>query len=410
MRFFSYDFVFSNEPRHRLARHATFWLAFALFSTVLYGFVPISNGVSEKFSIPIWLIFLFSFGDALLFNINHALLTYLILYFLLPRYFFKEKYMLLIVGLVVCIFISLVVSVFISEVIIEGWFHTLRGDMLAKHLKNPLLAPKFAASKFAASNRTPIGAALMAGLRGGLTISGFATAIKLSKYWYLKQKALQQTEKEKLTAELQLLKSQIHPHFLFNTLNNLYALTLTKSDKSPEVVLKLSRLLSYMLYECNVAEVPLEKEIQVICNYAELEQMRYGNRLDVSLNFTGPIVGTTIAPLLLIPFVENAFKHGPSEQIELAWISLDLSLADNRLRFKLINSKNKDAVVLAHQSGIGLQNVKKRLELIYPGRHSLRLLVEDEMYVVNLVIDLNASSVAPTEWSPSYEPLSLPMR
>ncbi|MCU0355850.1 MAG: histidine kinase [Cytophagales bacterium] len=393
MRFFSYDFVFSNKPRHRVARHATFWSIFIVFSAVLYGFIPISHGVPGKFNIPVWLIFLSSFGDAILFTINHALLTYLILYFLLPRYFFKEKYVLLFIGLVVCVFLSLLVSVFVSEVLVEG-FHTMLGELASKHLRNS------ATANISSARRSPLGAALMAGLRGGLTIAGFATAIKLSKHWYLKQKALQQTEKEKLTAELQLLKAQLHPHFLFNTLNNLYALTLAKSDQSPEVVLKLSGLLSYILYECNVPEVPLKKEIQILKNYAELEQMRYGSRVEVSLNFTGDIEHKTIAPLLLLPFVENAFKHGSSEQIEQAWISLDLSVEEKILKFKLINSKNEDAPMESNRGGIGLQNVRKRLELIYPGRHELKISAQNEIFVVNLTLELNEiSSVQSDELS-----------
>ncbi|WP_332369013.1 histidine kinase [Spirosoma telluris] len=184
---------------------------------------------------------------------------------------------------------------------------------------------------------------MMAGMRGATTIGGFAAAIKLVKIWYLKQQAYEQIDKEKLQAELQLLKSQVHPHFLFNTLNNLYALTLHKSDHSPAVVLKLSELLSYMLYECNASEVPLQKEIAFMRNYIGLEQLRYGDRLDMSVTISGDYPTKLIAPLLLVPFLENAFKHGTSEQLEQAWMHIDLSVQGNQLKFKVINSREPSA-------------------------------------------------------------------
>ena len=209
-----------------------------------------------------------------------------------------------------------------------------------------------------------------------------------------------QTEKEKLTAELQLLKAQVHPHFLFNTLNNLYALTLRKSDGAPEMVLKLSGLLSYMLYECNATEVPLEKEIRMLENYVDLEKLRYGSRLDVSLNFTGDIRGKTITPLLLIPFVENAFKHGSSEQLEQAWISLDLAVEGNRMSFKLVNSKDANESPGGGAGGIGLVNVRKRLELIHANNYELKITPQEETFLVYLSLELGSGPLAGATQTP----------
>ena len=389
MRLFGRDFVFSDRPRHRIARHAAFWTAFILFSTLIYGAIPITAGVVEKYSVPVWFLFVSTLGDSVLFTINHALLTYLILYFLLPRYFFREKYVLLAVGMVVCVFVSVGVSVLVSALLVDQ-YHIVLGEMAAKHLRRTQV-------KMPVGHPNYLISALMAGLRGGLTVAGFAAAIELCKHWYLKQKALQQVEKEKLTAELQLLKAQLHPHFLFNTLNNLYALTLARSEKSPGVVLKLSGLLSYMLYECNVPEIPLDKELHNIRTYVELERMRYGNRVDVSLNFAGDFREKKIAPLLLMPFLENAFKHGSSEQIEQAWISLDISVEGKTLKFKLINSKNDEMPMPPNAGGIGLQNVRKRLELIYPGRYELNTSAQGEVFVVSLTLVLSESHSLPAK-------------
>jgi LytS/YehU family sensor histidine kinase len=206
----------------------------------------------------------------------------------------------------------------------------------------------------------------------------------------------QQLEKEKLEAELKLLKSQINPHFLFNTLNNLYALTLNDSAKAPEMVHKLSELMSYMLYDSNQAEVPLVKEVQHLQNYIALETMRYTERLDVSLNLYDNLDDIDIAPLLILPFVENSFKHGVHNQIAQSWVRVDILVQENTLVVKIENSTAAIPEATGTQrpfSGIGLQNVKKRLALIYPGRHTLQIHAEAETFLVVMKIELSEARV-----------------
>jgi LytS/YehU family sensor histidine kinase len=202
----------------------------------------------------------------------------------------------------------------------------------------------------------------------------------------MKQQQWLQAEKEKVTAELQLLKAQVHPHFLFNTLNNIYSFSLSQSPKTPGMILGLSSLLSYMLYECKADEVPLEKEIQVMKDYIELEKARYGDKIEISLNIEGDIKDKYIAPLLLLPFLENAFKHGTSEQLEKPWLSMDLAVKQYTLHCKIANSKNNH--VPLHASGIGIENVKKRLQFIYPGGHELKTSDEGNFFVVSLRLAL----------------------
>ena len=185
-----------------------------------------------------------------------------------------------------------------------------------------------------------------------------------------------------------MLKAQVHPHFLFNTLNNLYSLTLTHSDKAPLVVTHLSELLRYMLYECNEKEVPLEKEIEALKKYVELEKLRYGNRIDVSFVSSGNIKENLIAPLLLIPFVENSFKYGTSEQLDQCWVNLHFHADGNNFTFNLNNSISNDKTKTV-SGGIGLQNIKKRLELIYPGKYELTVNEEAGMFIVKLQLQLN---------------------
>jgi LytS/YehU family sensor histidine kinase len=194
-------------------------------------------------------------------------------------------------------------------------------------------------------------------------------------------------EKEKVNAELQLLKAQVHPHFLFNTLNNIYSFSLKNSDKTPQMILQLSSLLSYMLYDCKNDEVLLEKEIEIMRNYIDLEKERYGSRLDVSVNIEGEVKDKYVAPLLLLPFLENAFKHGASELLKDSWLSIELYTKQNMLRCKIVNSK--DEMVISSTEGIGIENVKRRLAYLYPEKHELKLSDEGNFYVVSLLLELN---------------------
>ncbi|MCF0040782.1 sensor histidine kinase [Dyadobacter fanqingshengii] len=224
---------------------------------------------------------------------------------------------------------------------------------------------------------------------GVYSVVAIVVVVHLAKQWYVSQQEKQQLRNEKLEAELKLLKAQIHPHFLFNTLNNLYSLTVTESKKAPEIVYKLSQLLSYMLYDSNKTTVPLQMEIDYIENYITLEKIRYEERLDVSLNVFNNIDHISIAPLLILPFIENSFKHGFINEIGKVWVNIDILTSDNQLIIKVENSKGKIEADAAKSAvgGIGLLNVKKRLELIYKDRYDLHI-VDEETYLIILKIKL----------------------
>jgi sensor histidine kinase YesM len=218
-----------------------------------------------------------------------------------------------------------------------------------------------------------------------VTAASFS-AVSLLKHWMQKQQAWLQAEREKITAQLQLLKAQLHPHFLFNTLNNIYSFSLQTSPKTPQMILKLSSLLSYMLYDCKADEVLLEKEVDVMKNYIDLEKERYGDKIDISVNIHGDIQDKYITPLLILPFLENAFKHGTSEQLEKPWMSVDIAVKDHLLQCKVVNSKNE--FVPCSENGLGIQNLKQRLELLYPGKYDLKLADEGDFFVVSLLLEL----------------------
>jgi two-component system LytT family sensor kinase len=217
-----------------------------------------------------------------------------------------------------------------------------------------------------------------------------ASCTALSARLYFRQQQLQQREAqlraEKLDAELQALKSQIHPHFLFNTINNLYALARRKSDKTAPVALKLASLLRYILYESVKPAVRLEQEVQNLRDYVELEKLRFDEaRLTVKMAVEMDNPLQQITPLLLLPLVENAFKHGVSEQREEARIDIRIELKNSTLEVNIRNTKSADPQ--ENPQGIGLKNVRRQLELLYPGRHRLDITTEENTFSVDLRID-----------------------
>ncbi len=224
--------------------------------------------------------------------------------------------------------------------------------------------------------------------------------IKFFKLWTTRQRNWVQAQQEKITAELQLLKAQVHPHFLFNTLNNIYSFSLENSPKTPDMVLKLSSLLGYMLHDCKAEEVRLEKEIEIMENYIDLEKERYGNTIEISWNVEGDIKNKFISPLLMLPFLENAFKHGMSEQIEKPWLSVDISVKSDILRCKITNSKNECKPYSMDGNGIGIENVKKRLAFMYPDNYKLEMHDEQNFFVVSLLVKLTGFVHTPPPLSP----------
>jgi hypothetical protein len=214
--------------------------------------------------------------------------------------------------------------------------------------------------------------------------SGVAACLYLYRQWQQKQLVNARLTQENYRARLQLLKAQIQPHFLFNTLNNLYALTLKQSDRAPEVVDRLTGLLQFVVEQGNAPLVSLRDEADLLKNFLALERLRYGERL--TLQFQAENMPTTgrIAPLLLLPLVENAFKHGAAEQLGETFINISLTVQDGWFTCVIINSKNANPAQKVSSSGIGLANVRQRLQLLYPQRHHFQMEAQDETFTVRL--------------------------
>lgn len=335
--------------RNRPLQHVLFWISQLATYAVVYGSYMDNYGQTfyeEAIYLPVKIVF-----------------TYFVLYYLLPIFLLPGKYAQFFVW-------------FFAASLASG----IAQRYVAFSLDYPVYYPEALQDPFFYFPK--ISKMIIA----IYPATGFAVAIKLLKLWYVNKQAQQVLLQDKLQAELKFLKTQIHPHFLFNTLNNLYALTLKKSDLAPAMVLKLSELINYMLYECREDEVLLEKEIKFINNYVDIERLRYGDKLDVDIRIRGDANGRKIAPLLLLPFTENCFKHGASLELEQSWVKIDIEVLPDRILFKVENNK---VATNGHakSEGIGINNAKRRLDLLYPGNHELKIISGDETFLVILTIN-----------------------
>ncbi len=227
-----------------------------------------------------------------------------------------------------------------------------------------------------------------------LMVAAIAATAKLVKYYYYRQQKADEEHEQRIQTELELLKSQIHPNFLFNTLNNLFAHTIKNSNESPNIVLKLSDLLRFMIYESRCEFIPLDHEIQLLKNYIELEKLRHEEDLEVSFTSSGEMNNKMIRPLLLLPLVEFAFKQATSERVNQKWISLNIHTDGNTLLFNLTNSKHNEN----GESDIarpGIENVRKRLEMLYPTDHMLTISEEDDLNITRLELTLTDALTLP---------------
>lgn len=305
----------------------------------------------------------------------HAFYFYGLSYYIIPRYFFRHQFVRLFIACVVCTILSTLLFRAADILFVDPYFLSVSND-LANNFKWTVAQGTFIERLFQPAD-------IASAFIGSNSVVWIGVSIKFVKMWYEKRDAATQ-------AELNFLKSQIHPHFLFNTLNNLYALSLTQSAQTPAVILGLSKILRYMLYECNTAFVSLRKDIEILNSYIALEKIRYEARLELNVNVQLDEGMQQIAPLLLLPLVENAFKHGVSETEECPWINIELKTKGDKLTFNVSNSKPETAPEkpAMHYSKIGLANVRKRLELLYPGRHTLQAYDEEDCFISILEIEL----------------------
>ena len=390
-----HELIFSDQRRHRIIRHVVFWLSWWLIYCLLFqvptlelkgwGFSreasPATFRDAEKIGAILYILKILIFNALFSVIVPQAIIMYVVLYWILPNYFYRKQKILITSAVLVS-----VIAVYSFVALQFRWFAVL-GNNIFGTLPKPISFHDFTVSVSRSFFRQEINSLPL--------LLGFAIMIKLIKRWWIKQQETERVAREKTKAELQLLKSQVHPHFLFNTLNNIYFFTLSGSPKAPEMITKLSGLLHYILNECDQPLVPLDKEIKMIRDYVSLEKIRYGDDMSMSVELPDTCANKMMAPLLLIPFIENSFKHGASKMLSDPYVKLCITIEDNFLHLFITNSRPAIADATIAKGNIGLRNVKKRLELLYPLDHELNIVEEPGSFSVFLKIRLITSQVAP---------------
>ncbi len=295
----------------------------------------------------------------------HILIVYFNIYYLFPNYIIKKKYK--------RYFIYLFLSLICSYLLRTAFNYLLVSENIWPEAEGVQEAFTF--------NH------LLAVMIGEIYVITFVLTIKLIIAWLYEKNRVESLQEVQLKTELQFLKAQIQPHFFFNTLNNLYALTLTNSKLAPEVVLKLSEIMEYILYDAKESKIRLLKEINYIQNYIDLEKLRFGNKVNISFNFQGDLESDYVPPLLFLPFIENCFKHGTRENNNLLIEISFKKTANRKLIFSVVNNFNKFSFQNT-KHGIGNKNIKRRLELLFKDNYTLLMKKENEKYFVNLTLQL----------------------
>ena len=314
-------------------------------------------------------------------NLHFALILfffYLNYFVLVPRLLLHKKQLLFSAA----VLLALVFSYYTNDFVMQNVRKEYAKETIENHKPTGQNASKYL-EKRRERHRHAENAGTVVVVLMGFFIS---TIARETREWYVQEKERKEMEKQKLISELSFLKSQVNPHFLFNSLNGIYALAIKKSDKTPDAVLQLSELMRHMLYESEKEEVTLEKEVAYLQNYIQLQRLRMPSEAQINFDVEGDIGERMIAPMLFIPFVENGFKHGAGEG---ARIQIKLIVKDSVLTFDMINSIS-DATSKDASSGIGLANVRKRLQLLYGSNHYLDYKESNGNFVVHLQINLRA--------------------
>lgn len=300
----------------------------------------------------------------------HVIVVYINVYYLIPKFILRKKYQKYIGSIVLMLVLVYLVRTGLNYLLVtkEIWPEAEE------------------AGKFLETNH------IIAVVLGELYVLGFVTAIKLLIDWPIELKRNEDLAKLQLSTELKFLRTQIQPHFFFNTLNNLYALTLTKSDDAPKLVIKLSDLMQYVLYEVRSSKASLLEEINYLNNYIDIEQIRFRDRIDLEMDITGNIEDVVVPPLLFLNFVENCFKHGLKENDKVK-INMSFEVTkDNYLEFKLSNSFNPNTNQ-ENKQGIGIMNTERRLKLLFANNFVLETNIRDDTYNLFLKIPAQLNEI-----------------
>ena len=354
--------------------HVAGWL---LFFSLFVGFITNSwdnPGIIKELFSPEYLLFYFTFIFLFYFNV----------YVLIPQLYLKKKY-LVYFGIIILLFIAVYFLRPFDRIMMQSRPPHDRTDM---RLPPPPANNRFEQvnpARFFREHRRPPVKTDITSMILFITVWSLSTALCIIKQWRLTEQRAAKAEADRANAELSFLKAQINPHFLFNTLNNIYSLAVTNNENTAPSIMKLSNIMRYVTDEIGEDFVPLDSEIQCMTDYIDLQRMRLGKNMIVDLFISGNTIDRKIAPLILMTFIENVFKYGISNH-ESAAITIKLSVEGREIHFyclnKLFNTKRN-----VERTGIGLSNTRQRLQHLYPGKHSLKIDTNNGFYTVQLTLE-----------------------
>ena len=337
----------------RFLSHVLFWVTYI-------GFFILQYSLFKKSDVPL----LSTAGSLTLTAIIDIAAAYFTVYYLLPRFLFKKKYLLF-----ALLFILSASAAIIGQ------------RVLMYYISTPVFYPEWVDEMGPFWKINPFYS-----LINIYTVVGLFASIKLLKYWYQNQQMKTELENQNKTSELALLRTQLNPHFLFNTLNNIDSLIMTNKELASDAIIKLSDILRFMLYDTSTDSVSLDKEINYLKSYISLQQIRLKDPNFVKFTSEGSCTGKSIAPMLFIPFVENAFKHG-QKNVKAPGIEIKLTCHSDSLNFEVTNHLDTEKEVVKDDTqGIGLANTERRLELLYPGKHELKVDQSNGLYKSTMII------------------------
>lgn len=330
--------------------HILFWFVTILFHCFLKIFIWTKAGP------------LHFFLEVFLRNLLLATVCYFNIGYLFPKFFKKGSYGIYILAAIVC----LVVYTLFKNLHDTWLYGYVIGDVSKRNF--------FSYTYYNFST--------------ALFYVAFTLALELSKRWYTQQQLLQKIQVEKLNTELQYLKAQMNPHFLFNSLNSIHFQIDKTNNEARESLQKFSSMLRYQLYECNADTVPVEKEISYLQYYVDMQRLRKNSQYQINFEASTQVKNFNIAPLLLLPFIENAFKHLSAYTHRLNFIDIRINKENDVFQFAVTNTKDS-ATKVYEDGGIGLKNVERRLELLYNGNHQLSIQNNTDTFSVLLKIKLS---------------------
>jgi sensor histidine kinase YesM len=360
-----YSFVFSNNIKYRLLRHVTYWLSWFIYFITIYSLRPGSSFIGYGSFLRYTII------EMLILMSVDIVFCYGVVYLLVPKYLLKGRYIFFILSVAVFMLLDISVS-----------------EFYYRNLINPL-RHQFDLQPWEKISFTQ----LLTGMTSVLMMTGCATTIRFLKMWHLKNQEIELLKSEKISTELKFVDTYIQPSFLPLLLKKIYSFSVSSPHKVPEMLECTQRIMSYLIDECNQSTVAVSRELDVIKDFLQLERLTNSGRLNLTYEVNTENSNKRIVPFILFPLIENNFRQVNDNITDNHWVNVSITLTDSTLRLHIKNSKPVETSNLMSYETSNLQQIRKRLELLYPESHKLNIIIEEQVFSIKLEIALNRSVI-----------------